>query len=82
MNVARRPCNEFAKHERGRDDNEEKQKWHNMEIAPAYYHLRWMGEVAVRREHLVRMIRDLDAEGEVGVNDNLEDCLVNYVGCL
>ena len=49
---------------RGRDDTK-KHKLHNLGTEPTYYHIRWMGEIVMFRERLIRTIRDLE-EGEVG----------------
>ena len=69
VNISERPCIESVNHERGRGDRQTKQRWHMVDLEPTFYYIRWTGETATRREHMVGMIRELEAGGG-GVDDN------------
>ena len=73
VNMAQCPRNELVEHERGMGETKRNWKWHPVDDEPTYYPVRWIGEIAMRRDHLVIMIRDLDAPGKIGVVDNLSD---------
>ena len=60
VNIARCPRIELVKYERGLDETKTKRKLHPVDTGPSYYHIRWMGEISVHREHLCRAIRDLE----------------------
>ena len=61
LDITECPCNELVNHERGRDERRTKEKRHMVGPESTFCYIRWMGETAMRREHLVRMIRRLEA---------------------
>lgn len=67
------PRNEVISHGRGMGATKSNDKWHRVYEEPTYYHVRWMGEIATHRDHLVRTLRDLEDAGEIGANRNQAD---------
>ena len=63
VDIAECPRNESVQDERGRYERQTKEKRRQVGPETTFYYIRWVGETAMYREQLVRMIRALAAEG-------------------
>ena len=66
INISNYLSNEAMGHERGREEARTTKKWHNVCEERTTYYIRWVDDIAMRRDHLVRMIRDLEQAEETG----------------